>query len=103
MSGTKTEVERLYRQGGCSGQGEFIEKAVPVYCGYLQSKYAGDFLPKNLSETLEVSSVCSVTVSANCFSSRLLSKTSATFELAARRIFYADFRKSGACNCRYFA
>ena len=28
-------------------------KAILFYCGYLQSEYAGDFLPKILGETLE--------------------------------------------------
>ena len=31
----------------------FIAKAILFYCGYLQSEYAGDFLPKILGETLE--------------------------------------------------
>ena len=53
MPGTKATVERLYRQDGCSSQSEFIEKAIQFYCGYLQSEYAGDFLPKILGETLE--------------------------------------------------
>ena len=30
-----------------------MEKAILFYCGYLQSEYAGDFLPKILGETLE--------------------------------------------------
>ena len=30
-----------------------MEKAIQFYCGYLQSEYAGDFLPKILGETLE--------------------------------------------------
>ena len=34
-------------------QNEFIAKAILFYCGYLQSEYAGDFLPKILGETLE--------------------------------------------------
>ena len=53
MPETKATVERLYRQDGCSSQSEFIEKAILFYCGYLQSEYAGDFLPKILGETLE--------------------------------------------------
>ena len=53
MPDTKATVERLYRQDGCSSQSEFIEKAIQFYCGYLQSEYAGDFLPKILGETLE--------------------------------------------------
>ena len=53
MPDTKATVERLYRQDGCSSQSEFIEKAILFYCGYLQSEYAGDFLPKILGETLE--------------------------------------------------
>ena len=46
-------VERLYRQDGCNSQSEFMEKAIQFYSGYLQSEYAGDFLPKILGETLE--------------------------------------------------
>ena len=53
MPETKVTVERLYRQDGCSSQSEFMEKAIQFYCGYLQSEYAGDFLPKILGETLE--------------------------------------------------
>ena len=53
MPETKATVERLYRQDGCSSQSEFMEKAILFYCGYLQSEYAGDFLPKILGETLE--------------------------------------------------
>ncbi|MFQ6937967.1 MAG: hypothetical protein ACLRSV_05690 [Oscillospiraceae bacterium] len=53
MPDTKATVERLYRQDGCSSQSEFIERAILFYCGYLQSEYAGDFLPKILGETLE--------------------------------------------------
>ena len=57
MPETKATVERLYRQDGCSSQSEFMEKAILFYCGYLQSEYAGDFLPKILGETLEAISV----------------------------------------------
>ena len=53
MPDTKATVECLYRQDGCNSQSEFIEKAILFYCGYLQSEYAGDFLPKILGETLE--------------------------------------------------
>ena len=53
MPETKATVECLYRQDGCNSQSEFIEKAILFYCGYLQSEYAGDFLPKILGETLE--------------------------------------------------
>ena len=53
MLETKATVERLYRQDGFSSQSEFMEKAIQFYCGYLQSEYAGDFLPKILGETLE--------------------------------------------------
>ena len=51
MPETKATVERLYRQDGCSSQSEFMERAILFYCGYLQSEYAGDFLPKILGET----------------------------------------------------
>ena len=53
MPDTKATVERLYLQDGCSSQSEFMERAILFYCGYLQSEYAGDFLPKILGETLE--------------------------------------------------
>ncbi len=46
-------VQERYKRDGCSTQNEFIEKAILFYCGYLQSEYAGDFLPKILGETLE--------------------------------------------------
>ena len=41
------------RLDGCTTQNDFIDKAILFYCGYLQSEYAGDFLPKILGETLE--------------------------------------------------
>ena len=47
------KVQEQYKQDGCSTQNEFIAKAIMFYCGYLQSDYAGDFLPKILGETLE--------------------------------------------------
>ena len=46
-------VQEHYKRDGCSSQTEFIAKAILFYCGYLQSEYAGDFLPKILGETLE--------------------------------------------------
>ena len=46
-------VQEHYKSDGCSPQNEFIAKAILFYCGYLQSEYAGDFLPKILGETLE--------------------------------------------------
>ena len=42
-----------YKLDGCTTQNDFIDKAIQFYCGYLQSEYAGDFLPKILGETLE--------------------------------------------------
>lgn len=46
-------VQEHYKRDGCSTQNELVAKAIPFYCGYLQSEYAGDFLPKILGETLE--------------------------------------------------
>ena len=46
-------VQEHYKRDGCSTQNEFVAKAILFYCGYLQSEYAGDFLPKILGETLE--------------------------------------------------
>ena len=46
-------VQEHYKSDGCSTQNEFIAKAIMFYCSYLQSEYAGDFLPKILGETLE--------------------------------------------------
>ena len=46
-------VQEHYKSDGCSTQNEFIAKAILFYCGYLQSEYAGGFLPKILGETLE--------------------------------------------------
>ena len=46
-------VQEHYKSDGCSTQNEFIAKAILFYCGYLQSEYVGDFLPKILGETLE--------------------------------------------------
>ena len=50
-------VQEHYKSDACSTQNEFIAKAIMFYCGYLQSEYAGDFLPKILGETLEAISV----------------------------------------------
>ena len=50
-------VQEHYKSDACSTQNEFIAKAIMLYCGYLQSEYAGDFLPKILGETLEAISV----------------------------------------------
>ena len=54
-------VQEHYKSDGCSTQNEFIAKAILFYCGYLQSEYAGDFLPKILGETLEASGMSSST------------------------------------------
>ena len=54
-------VQEHYKSDGCSTQNEFIAKAILFYCGYLQSEYAGDFLPKILGETLEA-----IRIAANC-------------------------------------
>jgi hypothetical protein len=50
---TEEKIQRNYEAGNCKSPSEFIEKAILFYCGYLQSEYAGDFLPKILGETLE--------------------------------------------------
>ena len=51
------KVQEYYKSDACSTQNEFIAKAIMFYCGYLQSEYAGDSLPKILGETLEAISV----------------------------------------------
>ena len=51
------KVQEHYKSDGCSTQNEFITKAILFNCGYLQSEYAGDSLPKILGETLEAISV----------------------------------------------
>ena len=50
---TWRKVQYHYKLDGCTTQNDFIDKAILFYCGYLQSEYAGDFLPKILGETLE--------------------------------------------------
>lgn len=50
---TWRKVQSHYKGDGCSTQNEFIDRAIRFYCGYLQSEYAGDYLPKLLGETLE--------------------------------------------------
>lgn len=52
-AGHQSDGRTSLSAGRCSSQSEFIEKAIQFYCGYLQSEYAGDFLPKILGETLE--------------------------------------------------
>ena len=46
------KVQEHCKSDGYSTQNEFIAKAI-MFCGYLQSEYTGDFLPKILGETLE--------------------------------------------------
>ena len=48
---TWSKVQYHYKLDGCTTQNDFIDKAILFYCGYLQSEYAGDFLPKILGET----------------------------------------------------
>ena len=50
---TWSKVQYHYKLDGCTTQNDFIDRAILFYCGYLQSEYAGDFLPKILGETLE--------------------------------------------------
>ena len=50
---TWSKVQYHYKLDGCTTQNDFIDKAIQFYCSYLQSEYAGDFLPKILGETLE--------------------------------------------------
>ena len=50
---TWSKVQYHYKLDGCTTQNDFIDNAIQFYCGYLQSEYAGDFLPKILGETLE--------------------------------------------------
>ena len=84
MPDTKATVECLYRQDGCNSQSGVHRKSlIQFYCGYLQSEYAGDFLPKILGETLEAILSMSGTHRASCFSSRQSSKTSAIISLAS--------------------
>ena len=47
------KVQEHCKRDRYSTQNEFIAKAIMFYCGYLQSEYPGDFLPKILGETLE--------------------------------------------------
>lgn len=47
------KVQEHCKSDRYSTQNEFIAKAIMFYCGYLQSEYTGDFLPKILGETLE--------------------------------------------------
>ena len=46
------KVQEHCKSDRYSTQNEFIAKAIMFYCGYLQSEYTGDFLPKILGETL---------------------------------------------------
>ena len=47
------KVQEHCKSDRYSTQNEFIAKAIMFYSGYLQSEYAGGFLPKILGETLE--------------------------------------------------
>ena len=67
FSDTMEKVNMLYEIDNCRSKTEFMEKAIQFYCGYLQSEYAGDFLPKSLEKRSKPSSVCSVTALASCF------------------------------------
>ena len=45
----REKIEDTYRSDNCKSQSEFIEKAVELYLGYLNTKNASAFLPEALS------------------------------------------------------
>ena len=79
-------VQEHYKSDGCSTQNEFIAKAIMFYCSYLQSEYAGDFLPKILGETLEAILSMFGDRIGKLLLNRLSSKTSAITSLRRTRI-----------------
>ena len=99
MPDTKATVECLYRQDGCNSQSEFIEKAILFYCGYLQSEYAGDFLPKILGETLEAI----LSMFGDRIGKLLLKHDSNTAVLAARAESLAQQGFLSAVVCPYIS
>lgn len=46
-------VREHYLTDGCRTQNEFVERAIQFYCGYLNSKKTGDYLPGTVAATLE--------------------------------------------------
>ena len=48
----KDVIEEHYREDNCKSRGEFIEKAILFYEGYLHTKKAANFLPRVLSDIL---------------------------------------------------
>ena len=66
----KKEVEAHYKQDNCKSQGEYIEKAVRFYSGYLDTKHAEAYLPRILSDVLEGNWAPSENAWGICFSSR---------------------------------
>ena len=50
---TKEQVKQLYREDDCKSQSEYIEKAIQFYSGYVQTKNAGDYLPKVLFKMID--------------------------------------------------
>ena len=47
------KVKNHYRTDNCSTQNEYIEKAIQLYSGYLDTEQADSYLPRVLSDVLE--------------------------------------------------
>ena len=48
------KVESHYQADNCSTKNEYIEKAIRFYTGYLNAQSASDYLPRLISEMLDV-------------------------------------------------
>lgn len=49
----KATIEATYQQDNCTSQGEFVERAVQFYAGFLAAKSADHYLPHVLASVLE--------------------------------------------------
>ena len=47
------DVEHHYQADNCSTKNEYIEKAIQLYSGYLDTEHAEEYLPRVLADVLE--------------------------------------------------
>lgn len=49
----KSTIETTYQQDNCASQGEFVERAVQFYAGYIGTQAASHYLPRVIADTLD--------------------------------------------------
>ena len=47
------KIEDLYKKSGCATKGEFIEKAIIFYCGYLTANDYREYFPNVIVSTMK--------------------------------------------------